>query len=109
MAINTHTCHVRKSKDCKPSDPPFRARGLVTLKKRQQKPQQADEAESKYTQNLPVDEPQFGRDELERLEHEEEVPLGLDARWGRHKRICLDTKVPREDCCQCAQHSQGHV
>src|SRR5579871_409605 len=83
MAINTHTCHVRKSKDRKAGDPPVHARGVIAFKKRQENPQQANQSESEHSQNFPVDEPNLGWDELERLEHEEEVPLGLDSRWGR--------------------------
>src|SRR6266545_1537897 len=46
MAINTHTSYVRESKDCQSSNPPLRSRGLVTFKKWQQQPQQADEPEN---------------------------------------------------------------
>src|SRR6516164_9522513 len=109
MAINTHACQVHKSKNSKSGDPPFGARRVITLKKGQQKPQQANQPESQYSQNLPVDEPHLGWDELERLEHEEEVPLRLDSRRGRSKKICLNPKLPREDCCQPAQHAQCHV
>src|SRR6266568_5611681 len=103
MTIKTHTRHVSKSKDCDTSNPPLGTRRLIALKERQQNPQQADQAENKYAENFSVDEPHFGRDKFERLEHEEEVPLGFDSRWSRHKRICLDTEVPREERCQRTQ------
>src|SRR5581483_6301825 len=109
MTIKTHTCHVGKSKYCKPSDPPLGARGVITLKERQQEPQQTDQAESKYTQNLPVDEPHFGWDELERLEHEEEIPLGLDPGWRGGEGVGFDTQIPRENGCERPKHSECDI
>src|SRR2546428_10480587 len=109
VSINTHTCYVSQSKDCKSGNPAFGRRGVFALEKWQQKPQQGDCAEGYYTQNLPVDEPHFGGNQLQRLEHEEEIPLGFDSGRRGHKRIRLDPQVPWEDGRQSAQHSQSYV
>src|ERR1035438_2130873 len=105
IAIDTHTYNVNKSKDGETGDPRFAAPGFIVLKERQQHPQQACQAASEDTENFAVDEPDFGGDELEGLEHEEEVPLGLDSGRGGDKGVRLHTQVPGEDGGQRAEYT----
>src|SRR5271165_4310003 len=109
MPIKTHTCYVSESEDGNSRNPPLGVGRLIAFEERQQKPQHRGRAEDQNTQHLSVDEPYLGRNQFEGLEHEQEIPLGLDAGGRRHKGICLDPQVPREDGGECAQHPQGNV
>lgn len=93
-AIDTHTYHVNEGKDGKAGNPRPGAGGFVTLKERQQEPEQAGQGAPEHAEDLAVDEPDFRGDELEGLEHEEKVPLGLDAGGRGDKGIGLDAESP---------------
>src|SRR5208337_3380453 len=78
-AIDSHTYHIHKGKDGDAGDPRLGAGGFGALEKWQKQPKQSGQAATQHAQHLAIDNPDFGGDELEGLEHEEEVPLGLDA------------------------------
>ena len=74
-----------------------------------QQPDQTREAEHHDSQNLAVDGPDLGRDQFQRLEHEQEIPFRLDAGGRRSKWIRFRAQSPRGQCGQRAQHDSGDV
>ena len=63
---------------------------MIPAEKWQEQPEQSNQPESQNPQDLPINEPNLGRNQLERLKHKEEVPLGLDSGWRRYEWIGFD-------------------
>src|ERR1035437_4501022 len=108
-AIDSHTYYAHQGKNGNSGDPSFATGGFLVLKEGQQQPQQSGQAATKDAEHLAVDDPDLGGNHLEGLEHEKEVPLGLDAGRGGDEGVGLDAEVPGEDGGQRAEHAHGHV
>src|SRR6476646_9583275 len=76
VAINGHSYDVCESHNCQRIDPPS---GASAVNKRQHQPDRSRHSESQHTQNYAIHEKYFGRNYLECLEHEQEIPLRLDS------------------------------
>src|ERR1051326_1780207 len=84
---------------------PAVARRLV--EERNEQPEQSARAEDEHADDLAVVAEDFRRDELERLEHEEEVPLRLDAGGRGRERVGLLAQLPREERGERGQSTDG--
>src|SRR5204863_9093394 len=90
------------SDDSKEGSSP-RLRGVV--KKRHDKQEQTAYGEPENAQDLAVERKNFRRNQLQRLEHEQEVPLRPDPGRGGCKRIGLLAQLPRKNRRKSGEHA----
>src|SRR6266542_605458 len=98
--------HDQRDPDQREQRARLAARG-ATVEKRDEQEDRPAEAEADDADDLPFDTQDVAREVLERLEHEHEVPLGLDAHRRRRERIGFLPQLGGEEGRQRRQDGDG--
>src|SRR5713226_1337099 len=94
VSIDRHCDHVAERKDsCTHDESPAASPGQG-VEKRKKQPQETGHTKDEDAYKFTVHKPHLGRNLLERLEHEHEIPLRPDAGRRGGKRVGLCSQVP---------------
>src|SRR3990172_4230832 len=108
--VSQRSEHSDVEHDADPDPSEKRARlapgGLLVQEGDQQEKQPAD-TKPQDPQDFPVEWANLGRNVLQRLKHEDEVPFGADARGRGRKGVSLLPELPWVDRSQRSQDAQG--
>src|SRR5664279_2488410 len=107
--VHGHGGHIPEKDASKSGDPASRIEGLLAVEERQQQRHRAHRSERQDAQDFAIHAQDFRWNQLQRLEHEEEVPLRLDAGWRGSKGIGLHAEVPGKQRCKRQKQTKRHI